>query len=65
MNYKGLSAVLHFLREALGKVLASEFLLRFNTEDYQITVFADGRAIIYGTPDESTAKSLYAKYVGM
>lgn len=42
----------------------NRFLLRAAIENYQITVFADGRAIIGGTSDPGIAKSLYARYVG-
>jgi len=30
-----------------------------------MVLFPDGRAIVKGTNDESVAKGLYAKYVGM
>lgn len=40
------------------------FLLRFSVAPYEITVFADGRAIIKGTTDPAVARSLYAKYLG-
>jgi adenylyltransferase/sulfurtransferase len=44
---------------------ANDFLLRFKVPpDYEITLFADARAIIKGTDDESTARSLYARYIG-
>ncbi|MCB0208415.1 MAG: ThiF family adenylyltransferase, partial [Anaerolineae bacterium] len=44
----------------------NDFLLRFTVDDdYELTVFADARAIIKGTQDEQTARGLYAKYVGM
>jgi len=42
----------------------NDYLLRFNIDDYEITLFADSRAIIKGTEDESVARGLYAKYVG-
>lgn len=42
----------------------NDYLLRFRVEDYEITVFADARAIIKGTEDESVARGLYAKYIG-
>jgi len=32
--------------------------------DYEITVFADGRAIIKGTRDPTLARSLYARFLG-
>jgi adenylyltransferase/sulfurtransferase len=42
----------------------NDFLLRFSVDGYEITLFADNRAIIKGTEDESVARGLYAKYVG-
>jgi adenylyltransferase/sulfurtransferase len=42
----------------------NDYLLRFNVDGYEITLFADGRAIIKGTEDDSVARGLYAKYVG-
>ena len=57
---------------ALGKRIAptvaevreNGFLLRFRIPPYEMTVFADGRAIIKGTRDASIARSLYARYIG-
>jgi len=48
----------------LGEVRANEFALRFFPQPYEITVFADGRAIVKGTTDVGLARSLYARYVG-
>ncbi|MEW5958845.1 MAG: ThiF family adenylyltransferase [Chloroflexota bacterium] len=42
----------------------NDYLLRFSVDGYEITLFADARAIIKGTEDESIARGLYAKYVG-
>lgn len=42
----------------------NEFLLCFRVEPYQMTVFADGRAILKGTKDPAVARSLYARYIG-
>lgn len=50
--------------EAAGDVNSNEYLLRFRTGDYELTVFQDARSIIRGTDDIATARSLYAKYVG-
>jgi adenylyltransferase/sulfurtransferase len=50
--------------EPLGKVRANEFALRFQIDAYELTVFADGRAIVKGTADTGVARSLYARYVG-
>ena len=48
----------------LGTVSVNAFLLQASIEDYAITVFADGRAIIKGTEDEVVARNVYAKYIG-
>jgi molybdopterin/thiamine biosynthesis adenylyltransferase len=47
-----------------GEVRQNEFLLRLRVPPYELTVFADGRAVIKGTRDPSVARSLYARYVG-
>lgn len=48
----------------VGRVSRNAFLLRLTVDDYILTVFPDGRAIIGGTDDIATARTLYAKYVG-
>ena len=48
----------------LGSFEKNRFLLRAVIDDYQLTVFANGRAIISGTYDLALAKSLYSRYVG-
>ena len=50
--------------EPLGEVRANEFAVRFRTGPYELTVFADGRAIVKGAADAGLARSLYARYVG-
>ena len=47
-----------------AEVRNNDFLLRFRVAPYELTVFADGRAIIKGTKDPAVARSLYARYVG-
>jgi molybdopterin/thiamine biosynthesis adenylyltransferase len=51
--------------EEIGQVSYNEFMLRFAVDGYEMVLFPDGRAIVKGTNDESLAKGLYAKYVGM
>jgi adenylyltransferase/sulfurtransferase len=51
--------------EPLGRVDVNDYLLRAFIDDYEITLFSDGRAIIKGTEDPDLAKSLYARYVGV
>ena len=48
----------------LGEVRTSEFAVRFVAAPYEMTIFADGRAIVKGTSDPGVARSLYARYVG-
>lgn len=50
--------------EPLAAVRVNEFALRALLSGYDITVFADGRAIIKGTDDPGIARSLYARYIG-
>ena len=57
-------AALRATLEPLGKVRANEYALRFECPPHELTVFADGRAIIKGTADIGLARSLYARYVG-
>jgi len=47
-----------------GEVKFNEYLLRFRTGEYELTVFQDARSIIRGTDEVSIARSLYAKYIG-
>jgi adenylyltransferase/sulfurtransferase len=47
-----------------SEVRQNEFLLRLRVPPYELTVFADGRAVIKGTRDPAVARSLYARYVG-
>jgi molybdopterin-synthase adenylyltransferase len=49
----------------LGEIKQNEYLVRFNIEDFEITVFQDARAIIKGTDDLTVARSVYAKYIGI
>lgn len=62
-----LDAVARRLRRH-GDVSVNEFLLRTqitqSNRTYEITLFPDGRAIIKGTDDPGTARSLYSKFVG-
>jgi len=50
--------------ETLGEVNYNRFLLKFQADGCEFTLFPDGRAIIKGTSDEDKARTLYAKYVG-
>jgi molybdopterin/thiamine biosynthesis adenylyltransferase len=52
------------LAATVSDVRHNEFLLCFRVEPYQMTIFADGRAILKGTKDPAIARSLYARYIG-
>jgi molybdopterin-synthase adenylyltransferase len=52
------------LTSVVDDVRQNDFLLRFRVASYEMTVFADGRAILKGTKDPAVARSLYARYIG-
>lgn len=49
--------------QGVGEVTLNRFLLRLEVDNYTITVFPDGRAIIAGTDDITEAKTIHARYV--
>jgi len=59
-----LAALGRRIAPTVAEVRENGFLLRFRVPPYEMTVFADGRAIIKGTRDTSVARSLYARYIG-
>ncbi len=48
----------------IAEVKQNEYLLRFTSDELEVTVFRDGRAIVRGTDDISAARIIYSKYVG-
>ncbi|HEV2763837.1 MAG TPA: ThiF family adenylyltransferase [Pyrinomonadaceae bacterium] len=50
--------------KAAGEVKVNPYLLRLSAGGYELTVFQDARAIVRGTDDPATARSLYARFVG-
>ncbi|MCG3137867.1 MAG: hypothetical protein HJJLKODD_01722 [Phycisphaerae bacterium] len=60
------------LEEMADKLLATgamlpirnEFLIQMHINEYTLTLFSTGRAIIQGTADLATARRLYAQYIG-
>jgi len=50
--------------QGVGQLSRNQFLLRLKVEGYELTIFPDGRAIVGGTDDVATARTVYAKYVG-
>jgi len=51
--------------ERVGEASYLGYLLRFRVEQYELTIFPDGRAFVKGVSDKETARSLYAKYIGV
>jgi len=50
--------------EGVGQVTRNQFLLRLKVDQYELAIFPDGRAIISGTDDVATARTVHAKYIG-
>jgi molybdopterin-synthase adenylyltransferase len=59
-----LAALRAHLARTIADVRQNDFLLRFRIPPYEMTVFADGRAILKGTKDPAVARSVYARYIG-
>ena len=49
---------------AFGRVEFNDFLLKCSAPPYELTLFKDGRAIVKGTEEAGTARSIYSKMVG-
>jgi adenylyltransferase/sulfurtransferase len=49
---------------ATGPVTCSRFMLKARVDRYELTLFADGRAIIGGTDSPDRARTLYDRYFG-
>ena len=49
---------------AFGVVQFNEFLLKCSAPPFELTLFKDGRAIVKGTEEAGTARSVYSKMVG-
>ena len=47
-----------------GHVTYNRFLLKARAEGCELTLFADGRAIVTGTDDADRARTIYARYIG-
>ena len=50
---------------AFGAVQFNDFLLKCSAPPYELTLFRDGRAIVKGTDEAGTARSIYSKMVGL
>jgi adenylyltransferase/sulfurtransferase len=47
-----------------GTVIETPFLIRFAVDDYNITVFNDGRGIVHGTENPEEARKIYVRWIG-
>ncbi len=49
----------------VGKVRRTDHLIRASIDaGIELTIFADGRAIVHGTADAARARSIYARFIG-
>jgi molybdopterin/thiamine biosynthesis adenylyltransferase len=60
-----LADVVGRLKKVSEITASNDYLVRFKVDGYEITLFADARAIIKGTDNEKVARSLYSKYIGV
>ncbi len=51
-------------RAGAQRVVERDRVLRFAAEGLEVTLFADGRAIVRGSADPARARSLYARWIG-
>ena len=47
-----------------GDVKQNEYLVRFNADGREVTIFRDARAIIKGTSEIAEARSIYSRFIG-
>jgi adenylyltransferase/sulfurtransferase len=50
---------------SVGEVRSSEQVLRLRVPPHELTLFADGRALVRGTDDPAVARGLVARFFGM
>ncbi len=50
--------------QTVGDVISNPYLARLRVGEIELTVFADGRAIVAGTSDPSEARGIVARYLG-
>ncbi|WNF37905.1 ThiF family adenylyltransferase [Bacillaceae bacterium IKA-2] len=48
----------------LGKVIQNPYLLRLTYEEYQLSLFSNGRMLVQGTNDKTVAMRIYTTLVG-
>lgn len=60
-----LAALAPQLAQVAELSVANEHLIRFAAGGLEMTLFADGRAIVKGSDDPVAARAMYARYVGL
>jgi adenylyltransferase/sulfurtransferase len=65
INLPALQQRLQGMAETSSNEFMLRALLREGEKEFEISLFADGRAIIKGTGDIAEARSIYAKYIGI
>lgn len=61
IDFKDLSKRLN----TVGETRHNDFMMKFKAGGYELTLFNDGRLIIFGTDDPVKARNLYARYIGI
>ena len=51
--------------KSAGEVRLNPFMLKLFVENFEISIFQDGRAIVTGTDEVAKAKSVLAQFVGL
>jgi adenylyltransferase/sulfurtransferase len=51
--------------EQVGQVTTTGLLIRFESEEGEMVIFPDGRAIVTDTTDQAKARTFYARYLGI
>lgn len=64
VDLDAMRAMLSSTADVEGEVTGNQFLIQFTFEGHEVTLFADGRAILGGTKDESEARGLLARCLG-
>ncbi|MBI5850800.1 MAG: ThiF family adenylyltransferase [Planctomycetes bacterium] len=64
-RHADLSSLAGALRGAADALEVSDAFLRFTGDGCRFTVFADGRALVFGTSDPLRARALYDRWIGL
>ena len=59
-----LEALSKSLLGSVREVVFNGYLLAFEVERFEVTLFPDGRALVRGTADAGEARAVYARFVG-